>query len=432
VSKSHDSWKEELIRELPDLKETDITGSPFAIMSYTLNRQFGTLEELVQVKKILNEEFIHLILDLVPNHIGLDHRWIEEHPEYLIVGTEDNLRENPKRWTKIDNKILAYGRDPYYDGWPDTLQINYRHAGLRQAMKQEIQSISQYCDGLRCDMSMLLLPDVIQKTWGNLSIPLDGTCPVDQSFWLEAIPEIRELRPDFIFIAEVYWDLEWELQQQGFNYTYDKRLYDRLRDRIAEPVKFHLNADLSFMNKSVRFLENHDEPRAASVYPDEKQHQAAAIITYGVPGMHFFAEGQFDGFKSKVSMHVGRRRKEPQDPSVYDFYTKLIHIRNTIKDSIFSLRNINPAWDGNSTHGNFIAWTMVDPKVKYLFVVNYGWTQGQCRVMLENVLEDVVESDVEFNDIVVNKVYKRSMEELKKVGIYIDLPTWGYHVFIVG
>jgi len=281
-------------------------------------------------------------------------------------------------------------------------------------------------------MSMLLLPDVIHKTWGDLSIPLDGTSPVDQSFWLEAIPETRKLRPGFIFIAEVYWDLEWQLQQQGFNYTYDKRLYDRLRDRIPEPVKFHLNADLSFMNKSVRFLENHDEPRAASVYPDEKQHQAAAIITYGVPGMHFFAEGQFEGFKSKVSMHVGRRRKEPQDPSVYDFYTKLLHIRNSIKDSIYSLRNIIPAWERNPTHGNFIAWTMVNPLVKYLFVVNYGWTQAQCRVMVENVLDHVVGSDVEFNDIVVNKVYKRSMEELKRIGIYIDLPSWGYHVFIVG
>jgi hypothetical protein len=280
---------------------------------------------------------------------------------------------------------------------------------------------------------MLLLPDVIQKTWGDLSIPSDGTCPVDQSFWLEAIPEIRNFRPDFIFIAEVYWELEWVLQQQGFNYTYDKRLYDRLRDRIAEPVKFHLNADLSFMNKSVRFLENHDEPRAASVYPDENQHQAAAIITYCVPGMVFFAEGQFEGFKSKVSMHIGRRRNEPHNPSVYDFYTKLIHIRNNIKDSIFSLRNINPAWGDNPTHKNFIAWTMVDHRAKYLFVVNYGSTQGQCRVMLENVLEDMVESDVKFNDIANNNmVYNRPMEELKKIGLYIDLRTWGYHVFVVG
>ena len=114
-------------------------------------------------------------------------------------------------------------------------------------------------------MAMLLLPDVIQRTWGDRSRPADGTAPIDVSFWPEAIRAVRGEHPGFLFMAEVYWDLEWDLQQQGFDYTYDKRLYDRLHGRDAAGVRGHLCADAEFQHRSVRFLENHDEPRAAAV-----------------------------------------------------------------------------------------------------------------------------------------------------------------------
>jgi len=91
-------------------------------------------------------------------------------------------------------------------------------------------------------------------------------------------------------MAEVYWDLEWTLQQQGFDYCYDKRLYDRLRDGHAAPIRGHLLAGLDYQDKLVRFLENHDEPRGASEF-SWPQHRAAAIITYFSPGLRFFHQG---------------------------------------------------------------------------------------------------------------------------------------------
>src|SRR5262249_54920202 len=150
-----------------------------------------------------------------------------------------------------------------------------RHGGLRQAMGMELLAAAEQCDGLRCDMAMLVLPDVFQRTWGDLSKPADGTPPVDLAFWPEAIARVRMVRPDFLFMAEVYWDLEWVLQQQGFDYTYDKRLYDRLHARDAESVRKHLWADMDFQRKSVRFLEKHDEPRAAGAFPPHIHKTAA-------------------------------------------------------------------------------------------------------------------------------------------------------------
>ena len=133
-------------------------------------------------------------------------------------------------------------------------------------------------------MAMLVLPDVFERTWGIRPDP----------FWPKAIEAVRRGHPDFVFMAEVYWDLEWTLQQQGFDYAYDKRLYDRLREQTAGPVRAHLRAAPDYQDKLARFLENHDEPRAASTFAPEV-HAAAAVLTYLSPGLRFFHQGQTRG-----------------------------------------------------------------------------------------------------------------------------------------
>ena len=96
-------------------------------------------------------------------------------------------------------------------------------------MIAELGRIADRADGARCDMAMLLEPEVFARTWGERARPRDGTPPVDRPFWPDAIARIRQRHPQFLFVAEVYWDLEWALQEEGFDFTYDKRLYDRLR-----------------------------------------------------------------------------------------------------------------------------------------------------------------------------------------------------------
>ena len=152
--------------------------------------------------------------------------------------------------------LLAHGRDPYFAGWPDTLQLNYANPATQEAMICELRKIAGQCDGVRCDMAMLLLPEVFERTWGLRPEP----------FWPHAIERVREQVPNFRFMAEVYWDMEWTLQQQGFDYTYDKRLYDRLRDGHARPVREHFRAEPDYQEKMARFVENHDEPRAAAAF----------------------------------------------------------------------------------------------------------------------------------------------------------------------
>ena len=164
-------------------------------------------------------------------------------------------------------------------------------------------------------MAMLLLPEIFQRTWGITPEP----------FWPKATAAVHAQYPAFTFMAEVYWDLEWTLQQQGFDYCYDKRLYDRLREGHVGPIRDHLLAGLDYQDKLTRFLENHDEPRAASEFP-WPQHRAAAVITYLAPGLRFFHQGQFEGARVRVPTHLCRGPVEPTNPEVAAFYARLLQV----------------------------------------------------------------------------------------------------------
>ena len=183
-------------------------------------------------------------------------------------------------------------------------------------------------------------------------------------FWPNATRRVREVLPDFVFMAEAYWDLESTLLQQGFDYAYDKRLYDRLRDGHARPVREHLAAGLDYQAKLARFLENHDEPRAAATFP-AGMHEAAAVITYLSPGLRFFHQGQFEGRKKHISPHLVRAPSEPIDTARRAFYARLLAVlqQPIIRNGVWRLLECVPAWDGNWSWDCFIAALWVDEEV---------------------------------------------------------------------
>jgi glycosidase len=352
VSRGNPQWRAEFKAILPDLTEDDICGSGFAITAYAVSDPLGGETALAQFRERLAKRGIKLMLDFVPNHTAPDHPWVRTHPNYYVEGSEEALTGSPKNYLRVETdrgpKILAYGRDPNFPGWPDTLQLNYANPELQAARIAELTAIAGKCDGLRCDMAMLLLPEIFQRTWGLTPEP----------FWPKATAAVRAKYPTFTFMAEVYWDLEWTLQQQGFNYCYDKRLYDRLRDGHVGPIRDHLLACPDYQDKLARFLENHDEPRAASEFP-WPQHQAAAIITFLSPGLRFFHQGQFEGARVRVPTHLCRGPVEPTNPEIAAFYAKLLQTlteTSAFRDGVWSQIQPQPAWPGNSTSDRFVAY----------------------------------------------------------------------------
>jgi Alpha amylase, catalytic domain len=425
VSRANPEWRREFEETLPDLREEDIGGSGFAIAGYAVHQSLCGDAGLGRFRARLRDRGLRLLLDFVPNHTALDHPWVEDHPEYYVSGTERDLARAPENYTwarrKRGDVLLAYGRDPYFAGWPDTLQLNYGNPATQEAMIAELLKIGGQCDGVRCDMAMLVLPDVFERTWGITSQP----------FWPKATARVRERFPDFLFMAEVYWDLEWTLQQQGFDYAYDKRLYDRLREGHARPVREHFHAGLDYQDKLARFLENHDEPRAAATFAPG-QHEAAAVLTFLSPGLRFFHQGQFEGREKRISPHLCRGPNEPVDAHLQQFYDHLLSIlrQPVVRDGRWKLLECAPAWDGNWTNDCFVGFLWEAPgRAPLVVAVNYAAHQSQCYVRLP--LGDLAGRRWRLLDQLGTVDYDRSGDDLADRGLYLDMPPWGASVFTV-
>ena len=423
VSRSNPEWRREFQETLPDLREDDIAGSGFAITGYTVHPALGGDAALARLRERLRSRGLRLMLDFVPNHMALDHPWVADHPEYFVAGTEVDLARAPQNYTWVrrtqGDLLLAHGRDPYFPGWPDTLQLDYSNPATQEAMIGELLRIAGQCDGVRCDMAMLVLPDVFERTWGRRA-PL---------FWPDATRRTRERTPGFLFMAEVYWDLEWTMMQQGFDYAYDKRLYDRLREGHARPVREHLYAGLDYHAKLARFLENHDEPRAAATFAPG-MHEAAAIVTFLSPGLRFFHQGQFEGRRKRISPHLVRAPVEPVDDGLRRFYDGLLAAvcDSTVRLGQWRLLECVPAWQGNGTWDGFIAWSWEGRDGKRrLIAVNYAPTQGQCYVRLP--FPDLGGHAIRLKDLTGPAVYDRDGGDLAARGLYLDVGAWAYHVF---
>jgi len=422
VSLENPTWRHEFQQTLPNLKDDDIGGSGFAIAGYHVHPNLGGEVALKRLRTRLNQRGVKLMLDFVPNHMGPDHSWVEDHPEFFISGSESDLESEPQNYVRMNlrqgEKIFAYGRDPYFAGWPDTVQLDYGNPDVIEAMKQELVRIASQCDGVRCDMAMLILPDVFERTWRRKA----------QLFWPVAIKAVHKQVPDFCFMAEVYWDMEWTLQQQGFDYTYDKRLYDRLREGHARPVREHFYADLNYQDKLSRFLENHDEPRAADTFGPNK-YRAAALITFLSPGLRFFHQGQFEGRMKRISPHLIRAPHEPLNTDLQEFYRELLTVAKQplFREGEWHMVECVSAWDGNGSWDSFIAFMWQSKDRRVLVTVNYAPHSSQCFVRLP--FSEWSNQSIEFRDLMSVALFYRNGNELLSQGLYLDIPAWGYHVF---
>ncbi len=434
IAREHDGLRREYKKVLPDFTDADVIGSPYAIRAYRPAKETGGFKGLSALHERMKRQGLGLILDFVCNHTARDHEWLKEHPEFYVQGGKGDERGRPEAFFKTPtvhgDRVIAFGRDPVFPGWTDTAQLNYNSAAVRRAIIRELRAIAAYCDGLRCDMAMLVLHDVFHRTWGDLA-PREGPAATEE-FWKEAIRTVKEDLPQFKFIAEAYWNLEWELQQLGFDFTYDKVLYDRLLREGATSVREHLRAELSYQKRSIRFIENHDEPPAAASLPSDAWQHAAATIASTIPGMVLFHDGQLEGRSVKVPVQLGRRPGEPVNPRTRLFYTRLL---SCLTSEVFSrgewqLLNVRPAWHDNSTWQDYVAFWWEEPSGGIrLVVVNYAPHNSQCYIDLPQ--QSLAGSPMEFRDLMSSAVYVRERSGLVSKGMFFDLPAYGIHIFQV-
>ncbi|QJT06691.1 alpha-amylase [Streptomyces asoensis] len=408
---------------LSDVTEADIAGSPYCVRDYVVDASFGGPEGLAEARARLAARGLRLILDFVPNHVAPDHPWVIEHPDRLIRGTADDLSRNPGDFMESGGRILARGRDPFFPSWPDVVQLNAFGDALRAATVDTLVSIGDQADGVRCDMAMLLMNDVFAKTWGDRAGPAPAA-----DFWPYVLPRVRERHPDLLFVAEAYWDLEHALRRQGFDHCYDKRLYDRLLHEDADAVRAHLRADLTCQRGLVRFLENHDEPRAAATLPGARG-RAAAVAVATLPGATLWQEGQFEGRRIRPPVFLARRPQEPVDAPLRAFHHRLLTAAAAVRRGEW--RPLTPAGrPDNDTHRYLLAWTWTHADVRHLVVVNHSDRPAQARLPLP--WGDLPGHEHRLTDLLTSQTYDRDGGELADLGLFVALEAWQTHVFEVG
>jgi hypothetical protein len=354
--------------------------------------------------------------------VAPDHPWVSTHPEYFIRGDDDDLHRDPASFVAAGGKVPACGRDPYFPAWPDVLQLNAFDPGLRSAAVDTVKQIADQCDGVRCDMAMLMMSDVFERTWG----PRAGARPAED-YWPTLIPAVRSRHPEFRFLAEAYWDLEWALQQQGFDYCYDKKLYDRMEHGDAESVRQHLLADLSYQHGLVRFLENHDEPRAAASFHDKKA-RAAAVGIFTLPGAKLLHEGQFEGRRVRLPVFLSRRPEETPARDLEAFYRALLSEtdREIFRRGQWKLCE-RTGWPDNASHKNFLTWCWEMGSARHLVVVNFSDIPSQAMVHLP--WDDLRGRAWRLYDDMAGKSFERSGGDMADHGLFAALDPWSWHFF---
>jgi hypothetical protein len=297
-----------------------IVSSPFAVADLTVAESLGGAVALRQFRAQLHRHDLALVLDFIPNHLGLDHRWLIERNGLFVRSAAQRLETFPVAHDE-GTSWVAHGKDPYFPAWNDTAQLDYREPLTRAAMIEALHSVASQCDGVRCDMAMLLLNEVFAKTWTHF--PSEVTAPSGE-FWAEAISAVKGQYPQFMFIAEAYWDLEPRLQALGFDYVYDKKFFDYLTRRDYAALQRHVRAVKGKFHP-VRFLENHDEAPIASLLTVPEQ-KAAAVLLLVQPGLRLLHDGQLAGKTRRTPVQFADYWLESVNSEMTAFYDRLLAV----------------------------------------------------------------------------------------------------------
>lgn len=410
-------------RTLPGWTPDDVIASPYAIAAYVPDPRVGTWDALDQTRKKLHARRIALFLDFVGNHTALDHPWTREHPEYYVQGTPEEYKQNPDDFYPCAKSgqtfFLARARDPYFPPWKDVAQLNHFHPEMRAAHLAELGTIAQHCDGVRCDMAMLQLNDIFGRIWGKF---LGDVQPPQEEFWTAA----RRALPSLILLAEAYWGTELRLLELGFNFAYDKELYDAVRDLNLGGIRSRLAAPADYQSHFARFLENHDEARAAAVFGMPRLPSVGSLMGT-LPGMRFYYDGELEGRKLRLPITLRRAADEPPDLVATAFFKKILAITkaDVFHSGNWSLAPVTPEGDDSSV--NLIAYEWRSDAAWKMIVVNLQSTTSQGRIPLANRISPA--KQYVFFDELNDVRYDRSGEELSRLGLYVRREGFQSHIF---
>lgn len=336
-----------------DVKPEDIVDSPYAVYDHSqINPRVAKNWEIWDKKlDYFHQHGKKVFLDFVANHTAVDNPWAFSHPQRFIQATKEQYQSNPDNYYSVvaadgETHYLAYGRDPYSGNWIDTLQLNYANPETQQAMKDILLNLVNHCDGVRCDMAMLLNPHTFIKTWSDHLSSEEINFLINNEFWPKTIAEVKTRakdlgKKDFTFIAEAYGGNGGEEYyeplsklEKVFDCLYDKGFYDelvQLKLNQSEAFYSHLKNDIFNITENghkVIFFGNHDEKRAIAMFGKELSKSVALLCSLVSNNMLLIHQDEEKGFRIRQPMQLDQPLNDCTDYSIKNFYNLILDIRN--------------------------------------------------------------------------------------------------------
>ena len=408
---------------LPGWKPADVISSPYAITAYVPDQRIGNWAALDAAREKLRARGIALFLDFVGNHTALDHPWMREHPDFYVQAPLEEFQKNPSLYytqsTHQGPQYIARAKDPYFPPWQDVAQLNHFSPALRAAQLADLRTLAAHCDGIRCDMAMLQLNDIFDTNWRHL---LGNTPQPEKEFWTEA----HAAFPNLILLAEAYWGTEQRLLDLGFSYSYDKILYDAVRDHNISQIRERLVSFPERQSDFARFMENHDEQRRAVVFPNDRL-AADGTLLATLPGMRFYHQGELEGRRIHLPITLRIAADEPPDRVSTNFFQKILRItkQDVFHEGNWNLLDVAP--EGDAPTDSLLVYEWRSPKAWKIIAVNLAAYASQGRVHLGDRVSPL--QNYILNDELNNVRYDRSGQELHEDGLFIRRDPFQAHLF---
>jgi hypothetical protein len=427
IARTHAGLRAEYDVALPGWTHSDVWGSPYSVATYHVADAYGGDAGLAAFRRKLADAGIGLLLDFVPNHIGIDHPWVREQPQRCVRAPSTAAAADATLMDTVHGPMhLFHGKDPYFPGWTDTIQLDHRRQSTREAMIGVLLGLARMCDGVRCDMAMLCLRDVFARTWAHAAPPPDEDVAHGE-FWAAAAERVRAEHPQFRLVAEAYWGTGPALIANGFDAIYDKDIYDHLRHHDLNALRGHVNhADHAH---HVRFLENHDEPRARVAFPDVNHRRACLLLSRVLPGAWMEHHGQRDGARVFARIQLAKRQHETVDTASVDLHRRVDTAMAALGVAGGMQRvDAQPAWDGNHSHHQLFVFLQDGTRAGQrpaLCVINLAGQRAQGYLPLSFCGDGAWH----LHDLLGHERWQRDGHDLRTRGLYVDVDAFASQLF---
>jgi len=344
--------------------DSDAVASAYSLDSYDIAEDLGGWPALENLRYRAWARGVRLSADMVPNHMGIDSKWVIEHPDWFLslpyppypsyTFNSENLSDDPrveiiledhyynhsdaavvfKRLDRLtdDTRYIYHGNDGTSFPWNDTAQLDYSKAQVREAVIQTILHVARNFPVIRFDAAMTLAKKHIQRLWfpepgaggaipsraehGMTRAEFDAAIP--EEFWREVVDRVAAEVPDTLLLAEAFWLLEgYFVRTLGMHRVYNSAFMHMLRDEDNEKYRMAIKNTLEFdpqiLKRYVNFMNNPDEKTAIEQYGNGDKYFGVATVLSTLPGLPMFGHGQVEGFREKYGMEF-RKPKWDETP----------------------------------------------------------------------------------------------------------------------